>query len=113
MHQVRKVSRGLASLVDLAVPGKVGPKCSGWRSQGAGKELSDTLSIASRSREARFATNPNNCWGLLRSRMMELPPYRSSVLRPNMAVFLVFNPDHIFNKKLADIGCASRRCMRS
>ena len=65
MHQVRKVSRGLASIVDLAVPGKVGPKCSGWRSQGAGKELSDTLSIASRSRKARFATNPNNCWGVV------------------------------------------------
>lgn len=39
---------------------------------------------------------------------MEHPRYRSSVLRPNMALFLVFNHDHISNKKLADIGCASR-----
>ena len=50
--------------------------------------------------------------GLLRSRIMEPPRYRS-VLRPNMALFFVFDRDHISNEKLADIGCASRRCMSS
>jgi hypothetical protein len=43
---------------------------------------------------------------------MEPPQYRS-VLCPNMALFFIFDHDHIFNKKLADIGCASRRYMSS
>jgi hypothetical protein len=43
---------------------------------------------------------------------MEPPRYRS-VLRLNMALFFVFDHDHIFNEQLACIGCASRRCMSS
>jgi hypothetical protein len=43
---------------------------------------------------------------------MEFSRYRS-VLRPNLALFFVFDHDHIFNEKLTNIVYAFRRCMSS